>query len=219
MNQQLKNRFNELEQQAQDIAATESTKSGAYSGVYQHIDADVILGWCVKARNLLSTACGRESEHFKSFVEAEEPQSYEDSPTRFKRVLSVFRAAKEDFEGGYLTTMRNLVQAEVFTTELEQADELLGAGYPLPAAVIAGVVLETTLRDLCAQSGLVPGKLSKMNDDLAKAGRYNSVVQKQITALAAVRNSAAHGKVDEFTREDVKAMIRDVERLLGMWLS
>ena len=32
------------------------------------------------------------------------------------------------------------------------------------------------------------------------------------TALAAIRNSAAHGKPNEFTRDDISAMIRDVER-------
>lgn len=47
--------------------------------------------------------------------------------------------------------------------------------------------------------------------DLAKAGAYNSLAQKRITAIAAVRNSAAHGKSNEFTRVDVLAMTRDVE--------
>jgi hypothetical protein len=53
------------------------------------------------------------------------------------------------------------------------------------AAVIAGTVLETALRQLC---------LDRMNADLAKAGVYNSLMQKRITALAAIRNRAAHGK-------------------------
>ncbi|NVM76465.1 hypothetical protein FHW83_002260 [Duganella sp. SG902] len=219
MNQQLKKRFNDLEQQAKAIAATQTTKHSSYESAYIHIDEDLILGWCVKARHLISTICGKTSEHFKSFVEAEESQSYEDSPTRFKRVVSVFLAAKEDFEGGYLVSYRNLVQSEVFANEIEQADELARGGYYLPAAVVAGVVLETALRDLCIQNGIAIGKLSKMNDDLAKVGQYNSLVHKQITALAGVRNSAAHGKTDEFQLEDVKAMIRDVERLLGVWLN
>jgi hypothetical protein len=219
MNHHLQKRFDELEQQSRDIVATTVTKHSSYSDSYPHIEADLILGWCVKARHLLSTVCGKKSEHFKSFVEAEESQAYEDSPTRFKRVVSVFSAAKEDFEGGYLTTLRTLVQAEVFTVELEQADELLSAGYHVPAAIIAGVVLETTLRDFCVQKGFSVGKLSRMNDDLAKAGQYNSVVHKQIVAISAVRNSAAHGKTDEFTAADVSAMVRDVERLLAGWLS
>lgn len=131
----------------------------------------------------------------------------------------MFLAAQEDFEGGYLSSVRNLVQAELFSTELEQANELLAAGYRMPAAVICGVVLETNLRALCEACGLGVGKFNKMNEDLAKAGRYNSLVQKRITTLAAIRNSAAHGKLTDFDDKDVRSMIEDVERLVAGWLS
>jgi hypothetical protein len=180
---------------------------------------DLFLGWCVKARNLLASACGRESEHFKTFVTAEEPNSFENNPAVFGRFQAVFLAAKEDFEGGYLSSVRNLVQAEVLSNELEQARELLSAGYSSPAAVICGVVLETNLRSLCEATGLPVGKLDKMNADLAKAGKYNSLVQKRITALAAIRHSAAHGKPSEFNSADVEHMITEVERLVAEWLA
>jgi hypothetical protein len=54
-------------------------------------------------------------------------------------------------------------------------------------------VLEAGIRDLCVQNEVPPGALGKMNDELAKKGVYNNLVQKRITALAAIRNSAAHG--------------------------
>lgn len=117
----LKKRFDELTVQANAIAATKEIKHSTYSGPYEEVDRDLLLGWCVKARNLLATACGRESEHFKSFVEAEEPQPFEGNSARLSRVRAVFLAAKEDFEGGYLSSVRNLVQSEVFSTEIEQA--------------------------------------------------------------------------------------------------
>ncbi|MNT98300.1 hypothetical protein D3C72_2408540 [compost metagenome] len=57
-----------------------------------------------------------------------------------------------------------------------------------------------------------------MNDDLAKAGAYNATQKKRITALAGIRNSAAHGKPDEFTPAEVRGMIDDVERFLAAQL-
>ena len=219
MTEHLKRRFEELASQAEAVVATKQTKHSAHTGSYEYVDQDLLLGWCVKARNLLASACGRDSEHFKSFVEAEEPGPFENNPLRLSRLQAVFLAAKEDFEGGYLSSVRNLVQAEVFSTELEQASELLGAGYRIPAAVICGVVLETNLRNLCEACGLSVGKLDKMNEDLAKAGQYNSLVQKRITALAAIRNSAAHGKAADFDDKDVESMIEEVERLVAGWLS
>jgi hypothetical protein len=75
----------------------------------------------------------------------------------------------------------------------------LRSGYYPAAAVITGVVLETALRELCDKEKIPNGKLDRMNADLAKAGVYNKLVQKQITAIAAIRNSVAHGKSNEFT--------------------
>jgi hypothetical protein len=60
---------------------------------------------------------------------------------------------------------------------------------------------------MCVDRALPIGKLDKMNADLAKAGAYNKLVQKQITALADIRNDAAHGHYDQFSKDDVSSMI------------
>jgi hypothetical protein len=50
---------------------------------------------------------------------------------------------------------------------------------------------------------------------LAKAGQYNLLVQKRITALADIRNSAAHGKHDQFGESGIADMIRYIESFLA----
>lgn len=112
-----------------------------------------------------------------------------------------------------------MVQAELFDSELDQARELLSSGYKGPAAVVAGVVLETALKDLCDQHSISHSKLDKMNADLAKAGVYNKLQQKKITALADIRNSAAHGDWQSFSDTEVSEMIRDVESFLATYLA
>ena len=218
MNQKIAQRFNELEVQRQQIIATKKMSQGAY-GSSEAIDNELFTGWKLKVRNLLSIACGTDSEHFKAFTNSEKPHTMESSYSVLKRLGAIFTASKEDFEGGYLTSIRKLVQAEVFESELEQAIELLNSGYKLASAVIAGVVLETSLRDLCDQHSMAHGKLGTMNAQLGKAGGYTRLQQKRITALADIRNSAAHGKPSEFTDEDVKSMIRDIESFLLLCLA
>jgi len=213
-----KKRFDELQAQAAEITATQQRKYSEYSGSYEEVDPGRLLGWTVKVKNLLVKACGADSEHYRAFVDADEPRPYEDNVARFSRIHSIFLAAKEDFEGGYLSSVRTLVQAEVFSTELDQARELLLAGYASAAAVISGVVLETSLRELCARYDVAVGKTERMNADLVKAGAYNVLVQKKITALAAIRNSAAHGNFADFKPADVEGMVVDIERLLEGWL-
>ena len=218
MNNKLEKRFNELAIEHQALMASKTRKSTSY-GSDDYVNSELFTWWKVKIRNLLSLACGESSQHFKEYVKAETPKTMESSYSVAKRLGAVFNAVKEDFHGGYLNSIRNLVQAEVFESELEQAQELLDSGYKLASAVIAGVVLETSLRDLCDQEGISHGKLDKMNSDLAKQGKYNKLQQKRITALADIRNSAAHGKPEEFTEPDVQLMIRDIEGILANFLA
>ncbi|RZO86382.1 MAG: DUF4145 domain-containing protein [Oceanococcus sp.] len=208
----LKRRFSELATQLDELGATRQIKHSEYSGQYQEVSPELLLNWCVKARSLIASSCGKDSEHFAAFVEAQKPGIHEDNVKIYGRVRAVFEAAREDFEGGYLVAVRNLVHAELAGSELDQARELFASGYVSAAAVVAGVVLETTLRTLCDKHSITHGKLDKMNADLSKAGQYNSLVQKRVTAMAAIRNSAAHGKGDEFSKTDVESMISDVER-------
>ena len=212
-------RFTELDQQLEALLSSATPKRNEFTEKHEpHVSPDSILNWSVKAKSLIERVCGDNSTHLKMYLEVETPSLYESNVNCLNRLKAIFLAAKEDFEGGYLSSLRNLVQAELFTNELDQAEELLKSGYATAAAVIAGVVLETTLRDLCTTHGLAHGSLNKMNDDLAKANAYNATQKKRITALAGIRNSAAHGKPEEFTDADVKGMIEDVERFLAATL-
>ncbi|AXI62931.1 DUF4145 domain-containing protein [Pseudomonas kribbensis] len=212
-------RFAELEQQLIRLQnATTMRGDPRKEGQTEYLAPESMLNWSVKVKALLERVCGKESSYLQRFTEADQNQMFDIGIARFERMRAVFLAAKEDFEGGYLNSVRNLVQAEVFGSELEQASELLAAQYVPAAAVIAGVVLETSLRNLCTEHGITHGSLNRMNDELVKAGAYNSLQHKRITAMAAIRNSAAHGKKGEFEPEDVKGMLDDVERFLASTL-
>jgi len=210
-----KKRFLELADQLEQLQTSIVIRDNPYGGgKVEVLDPDALLSWGVKVKSLFERLGTQASSHLQMFIDAEKPIMMEAAGSRLRRMTAVFLATKEDFEGGYLASFRNIVQAEVFSNELEQAEELLNNGYRTAAAVIAGVVLETALRDLCTTHEIGLGSLNKMNDDLAKAGVYNANQKKQITSLAAIRNSAAHGKPDEFTADQVRGMIDDVQRFL-----
>jgi hypothetical protein len=211
----LAKRFSELVVQLEAVEATKRHQASEYfPGDY--VDNDGFLGWRVKARSLISKACGEDSPHYKQFIKSENSGFIgKTNYDLLKELKAVFRAAKEDYEGGYLNSVRNLVQAEVFGSELDQAKELLSANYKTAAAVIAGVVLETTMRQLCIDEGIPHGKLNRMNDDLTKAGTYSTLVQKRITALADIRNNAAHGNPEKFKDSDVSDMITYIESFVS----
>ncbi len=212
-------RFGELHAQLDTLLASQKQVYDEYLGRSKlEIEHDALLEWTVKARNLIANGCGAESEHLRAFTKNENTGMYGTYLGTLKSLKAVFLAAKEDYEGGYLKNIRELIRAELFDSELDQARALLGAGYFNAAAVVAGVVLETSIRSLCDSAGVTPGKVEKMNADLVKAGTYNVLVQKRITAMAAIRNAAAHGKTEEFSADDVAQLIEEVERFVASYV-
>ena len=126
----------------------------------------------------------------------------------FTQQIAIFRSAMDQFEGGHLFDICKLIHADVFSDELEQATYFLKDGHSLPAAVIAGTVLETTLRELCEQHpDLEPAKADKMISDLAKEAVFNKMRADQLRAWMKTRNSAVHGKPEEYDEVDVRRMI------------
>jgi hypothetical protein len=222
MNQKILIRFNELEKEIEKVLASKYVSHGQFSSGAEYIDNNMLLEWNSKVKNLISLCSGQDSLYFKDFVEAaSRNSSFLTNLEIFNDMVAIFNALKNDYENGYLTSFRTLVTAEVFDNELDQAQELLDNKYHVAAAVIAGTVLETSLRELCDNQSpkISYGKLDKMNADLKKAGVYNQLQSKRITALADIRNSAAHGKVSEFTHDDVQSMIKDIESFLINYLT
>jgi hypothetical protein len=135
----------------------------------------------------------------------------------FVHVAAALAAFRSDVEAGYLKTLAELIHADVFADLLEMASELQGKGYKDAAAVIAGSILEEHLRKLAGGSGIAaaksdgsPLKASVINANLAKAEIYNKLEEKAVTAWLGLRNSAAHGKYNEFDEAQVANLIRDV---------
>lgn len=206
MNKKFLQRFAELAAQAEGVAKTARSAS---SGRIFYVDGAAFTEWRVKVGNLLRGACGPLSQHVAAFAVAG-PDGVSSTEFAFKQCRAVFAAAKEDYEGGYLTSLAELVRAEIFDDEMEQSKALLASGYIAPAAVVAGVVLETALRGLCTKHSVATGSMDRMNAELAKAGVYTVLVQKQVVEMAHVRNKAAHGETTEYTDADVRKMVGNV---------
>jgi uncharacterized protein (UPF0332 family) len=184
-----------------------------------HFNVEKSSAWHTKFLNLLATVFQRDSEHYQKLKSLDENVFL---VTNFQKAVGVLKAAKNDYENDYLFDTRTLIEAEVFDEFLEQAEELFKKGYYQASAVIAGCVLEDGLRKLCQHNNItLPAKatIDPMNVELAKAGIYNKLIQKKITALADLRNKAAHGEWTEFTEKDVEDMIRDVRRFMEDYFS
>ncbi len=187
-------------------------------GWQRHPNRDDYMRIRTRSLNLVKRACGEGSVHFGSLTRvAEEPFSDERS-YNLPRCAGILKAARDDFDRGLLTDLKTLVEAEVLGDVLEQAESLLDRKYHIPAASLAGAVLEDALRKLCDAHGILyPPKtnIDGLNSALAKAGAYEKLILKRITGIADIRNNADHGQFDKFTREDVEDMLKWTRRFIA----
>jgi hypothetical protein len=210
----VKRRFEELRVKAEAIAAAKIHDFTSEEGIrYFRVSSALYKEWATNVLNLLIRTFGVESPHYRNFVETY--NSYQGSASNFEDSLGIFKAAAEDYAGGYLFNVRTLAKAEVLADALQQAKELLAVGYKDPACILGRVSLEVALKDLAAKYGVPEAKLDKMNADLCKAGVYNMTKQKLITAWAEIGNKAAHGHWAAYTEQDAVAMVNGIEALVA----
>lgn len=204
-------RFEELTAKAD--AVSKSRKPDGFNGSTYSVSSSLFREWATNSLSLVERTFGKDSVHFTSL--SEYCSRFAGWESVFEDCRGIFKAAREDYEGGYLFNVRAMVKAEALSDALSQARELLVSGYKDPSCVLCRVALEVTLKELCERKTIPHGKLEKMNADLCKAGVYNMVKQKQVTAWADIGNKAAHGEGNKYTENDAKAMLDGVEALIA----
>ena len=172
--------------------------------------------------SLLLNVVGKNSPHYKNFQKSvekkkEKGSKIEDILKRMSGIVGVLNALKSDLERDSLGKVEDLVRAEVFTDFLEMAQHLLETGYKDPAATLVGSVLENGLKKLAEENDIQYKNndgIGALNKALAKAKVYTHPKKQQIQAWADIRNSAAHGKPDEYKTTDVEYMLEGVRNFL-----
>lgn len=151
-----------------------------------------------------------------------------DTETNLADLMGIVQAVRQAVSGDYLVSVEEFIHAQVFTDFLAMADYLRETGYKDPAAVIAGTVLEQHLRKLCLKHNLTteatdtagksyPKKAETLNTELAGQKVYGKNEQKQVTAWLGIRNSAAHGKYDEYTPAQVDLLLQGIRGFLARY--
>ncbi len=142
------------------------------------------------------------------------------NPNAFS-MKGVLEAARADYLQGFMTDHRLLISAEVFSDLLVQAEVLLDHDYKDAAAVIIRAVLEDGIRRLCEAHKIEAGKrdtIHQLNEKLYKEHAYTALVHKEIIAKAEIGNCAAHGRFDQYKKDDVAVFLEFVLRFLAQYL-
>jgi hypothetical protein len=136
---------------------------------------------------------------------------------RFNTQLSILTATESRLKSS-LFNIAQLTRADLFDSELDAARELVRAGFLRPAGMLAGVVLEKHLAQVC-DTHEIPlcgqGRtISMLNDALKTAEVLDVPRWRQIQRLGDVRNLCGHSKDREPTKEEVTELIDGTERFI-----
>lgn len=137
------------------------------------------------------------------------PSSSDNTASSYGWLHGNLYALRDALDKGRLSTVHELVTAEILTDLLEQAEALLAANYHRPAAIILRTILEERLRKLCEANGCRP-KTTRPTIEHYKQALYvakiiDKIVQKKIDWMAGVGNTAAHN-LPEYRDQDVSTL-------------
>ena len=134
---------------------------------------------------------------------------------RFKTQLEILKSVRSRFEST-LFDIRQLVQADLFDSELDAARELIKHGFLRGSGAIAGVVLEKHLSQVASNHNIKSRKknptISDFNDLLKNGSVLDTPSWRQIQRLGDIRNLCDHNKDREPTKEETQELVDGVEK-------
>ncbi len=134
----------------------------------------------------------------------------------FQQQLAILKSVRARFESS-LFDIGQLVQADIFDSELDAAGELAKNKFARAAGALAGVVLERHLGQICDNHAIKVAKkaptISDLNDALKEAAVIDVPQWRFIQHLADIRNLCDHNKKTEPTAAQVDDLIVGVMKI------
>ena len=142
-------------------------------------------------------------------------------PFKFESVAQLYgtlKSLREEYANDFFSGFNEMVDAELFTDILEQAEYLLSQSYFRASGVVAGVALESHLRKL-AEKNSIPIitdewkyiNADSLNGELRKKGILDKTLNKSITSWLGLRNDAAHPDAKEINEGLIESMIAGIK--------
>lgn len=132
-----------------------------------------------------------------------------------RQQLAILKAVSSRFESS-LFDIKQLVQADLFDSEIAAARELLRKGFIRASGAVAGVVLEKHLAQVLDNHNISSRKKSPTINDMNELLKNNDVIDipswRQIQRLGDLRNLCDHNKEREPNKEEVEELLNGVEK-------
>ena len=141
----------------------------------------------------------------------------EDGFRLLKQQLSIITSLSVCFESS-LFNIKELLQADIFESELDGAREHHRNGFYRAAGALCGVILEKHFASVCASHTIklkkaAPG-IGDYNEKLKEEAVIDNKTYLLIQRLGTIRNLCDHNKRQEPTKDDTEDLINGTDKIL-----
>lgn len=132
------------------------------------------------------------------------------------RQINIVQSCLDTFDSK-IYDIQNILQADIFDSEIDSAKHLLKMGFLRAAGAICGVVIEKHFFGVCANHNI---KITKKNptiadyNDALKDNIYDTIEWRRIQRLGDIRNLCDHSKDREPTKDEVEELIAGTEKTI-----
>lgn len=206
--EQVAKRFSELDEQ---MNALPLRSTGSDSKYYE---TSAWRQWATSSMGLIGAVFKGNSPHYKNFEHAYQNCSGLDN--QVSALKGIFKAAKADFDGGYLFTVQASISGEIFGDFIGLAKSALRENYKDVAAVLACAALEDALKRFAEANGLSVGDkvLQEVVNALKAKGLVTGAQKSLLDSMPKIRDYAMHANWEKITAQDVGSVIGFVEQFL-----
>lgn len=132
--------------------------------------------------------------------------------------INILRSVQKQFDS-LLFHISDVVQYDLFDSELEGAKELNKKGFCRASGAITGVVLEKHLQKICENHNLKSAKRNPTINDYNELLKQGNVIEikdwRFIQHLADIRNLCDHNRTQEPGKSDIDDLIENGKRKTG----
>ena len=208
LDDKIKQRFQELEMSLSSLKWEQSSHGG------RDLANDSSSQWLTSVSSLFEQVFGRESTHYEQLQKCW--NDFHGHDYEFDTALGVFRAAKEDYVGGYLFRLSTSISGEVYGDFIVLAKHAMNEGNKDVAAVLACAALEDALKRYAQSNGLdiSDASMSDVVNALKSKGMVQGAQKALLDTMPKLRNYAMHANWEKITPEDTAGILGFVERFL-----
>lgn len=137
--------------------------------------------------------------------------------TKYSQQYQILKSLETRFESS-LFDIKQLLQADLFDSEIDAARELCKKGFYRAAGAICGVVIEKHLSEVCIQREIKVSKKNPAINDYNQLLKDNDVIDtptwRYIQRLGDLRNLCDHKKTEEPTEDNIKDLIEGTDKVI-----